>query len=173
MPTEADLLARASELRRNPTEWEIRVWRHLSNSQTGYNLRRQHVIFPYICDFLCPAKALVVEIDGNTHDPISDHRRDEMPLSKGFATIRFTNLDVRDHLDGVIGGIVAALEQRRDRWPRIPHPNPVSGKRCPASFRSCRGHDRPETPEGEGLEGGKPLPFGGRLGGGGRGRCRP
>ncbi|MGE3690173.1 MAG: Rossmann fold domain-containing protein [Novosphingobium sp.] len=32
-----------------------------------------------------------------------------------------------------------------------PHPNPVSGKQSPGLFRSCRGHDRPETPEGEGL----------------------
>jgi diaminohydroxyphosphoribosylaminopyrimidine deaminase/5-amino-6-(5-phosphoribosylamino)uracil reductase len=33
----------------------------------------------------------------------------------------------------------------------LPHPNPVAGKRCPASFRSGRGPDRPATPEGEGL----------------------
>ncbi|SBV34472.1 protein of unknown function [uncultured Sphingopyxis sp.] len=32
-----------------------------------------------------------------------------------------------------------------------PHPNPVSGKPSPGRFRSCRGHDRPDTPEGEGL----------------------
>ncbi|WP_343051049.1 UDP-N-acetylmuramoyl-L-alanine--D-glutamate ligase [Sphingomonas jinjuensis] len=34
---------------------------------------------------------------------------------------------------------------------RGPHPNPVLGEAAPSSFRSMRGIDRPETPEGEGL----------------------
>ena len=33
-----------------------------------------------------------------------------------------------------------------------PHPNPVRGETAPGSFRSIRGIDRPQTPEGEGLE---------------------
>ncbi|HET8613744.1 MAG TPA: excinuclease ABC subunit UvrA, partial [Sphingomonas sp.] len=45
-----------------------------------------------------------------------------------------------------------------------PHPNPVSGETAPGSFRSIRGIDRPETPEGEGLRKGGikalALPFG-------------
>ena len=132
MLTEAELLARAKELRRNPTEWEIRVWRHLSNSQTGWKFRRQHVIFPYICDFFCPAKGLILEIDGDTHDSMADTQRDAVLLSNGFATVRYSNRDVRDHLEGVIGGVIDALNRRPDRWPDRPHPNP--------------------SPEGEGLK---------------------
>ncbi|WP_346344677.1 endonuclease domain-containing protein [Sphingomonas sp. dw_22] len=151
MVTERDLLERAKEMRRNPTELEVRVWRHLSNSQLGYKFRRQAVIFPYICDFFCPAKGLVVEIDGDTHDLPNDAHRDAQLARRGFATVRFTNHEVWDNLDGVMASIVDAVRNRPDRWSGMPHPNPVAGKRCPASFRSCRGHDRPATPEGEGL----------------------
>ncbi|WP_375394220.1 endonuclease domain-containing protein [uncultured Sphingomonas sp.] len=131
MVTEAELLACARELRRNPTEWEIRIWRCISNSQAGHKFRRQHVIFPYICDFFCPSKGLVVEIDGDTHDPVSDKRRDARLATKGFATIRFSNLEVRENLEGVFATLQTALQSRPDRWQRVPHPNP--------------------SPEGEGL----------------------
>jgi hypothetical protein len=33
-----------------------------------------------------------------------------------------------------------------------PHPNPVPGEQSPGLFRLCRGHNRPGTPEGEGLK---------------------
>jgi very-short-patch-repair endonuclease len=129
--TEKELLERAREMRRNPTEWEVRVWRHLSNSQLGHKFRRQSVIFPYICDFFCPEKGLIAEIDGDTHDPVYDGNRDKRLVGKGFAVLRFTNLDVRDTLEGVLSTIVDALRRRPDRWSGLPHPNP--------------------SPEGEGL----------------------
>ncbi|HVI98345.1 MAG TPA: endonuclease domain-containing protein [Sphingomonas sp.] len=130
--TEPELLKRAREMRRNPTEWEIRVWRYLSNRQLDHKFRRQTVIFPYICDFFCPAKGLAVEIDGDTHDPTYDDRRDGRMAAKGFVTLRFTNLEVRENLEGIIETIRATLAARPDRWTRLPHPNP--------------------SPEGEGLE---------------------
>jgi very-short-patch-repair endonuclease len=111
-------------MRRNPTEWEVRVWRHLSNSQLGHKFRRQAVIFPYICDFFCPAKGLIVEIDGDTHDPPYDARRDARIAAKGFRTLRFTNLEVRDNLEGVVTTIATALERQPDRWSGPP-PNPT------------------------------------------------
>ncbi len=133
-------------MRRNPTELEVRVWRHLSNSRLGHKFRRQHVIFPYICDFFCPSKALVVEIDGDTHDAPYDARRDVRLATKGFATVRFTNHEVWDNLDGVIASIASVLAERPDRWSGMPHPNP--------------------SPEGEGLAKPqpKPLPFRGGVG---------
>ena len=132
MVTERELLERARAMRRNPTEWEIRVWRHLSNSQLGYKFRRQAVIFPYICDFFCPPKGLIVEIDGDTHDPEYDGRRDARLQERGFATCRFTNIDVRNNIEGVVTAIANSLQRRPDRWFGVPHPNP--------------------SPEGEGLD---------------------
>ena len=132
MVTQAELYARAKEMRRNPTELEKRLWRHLSNTQLDFKFRRQQLIFPYICDFFCPAKGLVIEVDGDTHDPARDERRDACLLSQGFFTLRFSNHDVLDNIDGVLAAIVEALKGRPDRWSVMPHPNP--------------------SPEGEGLK---------------------
>ena len=146
MVTEKELLERAREMRRNPTALEVRVWRRLSNSQLGHKFRRQHVIPPYICDFFCPAKGLVVEVDGDTHDPVYDGRRDRRLTHKVFGVVRFTNFEVHDNLDGVAPTILAALRERSDRWSGAPHPTP--------------------SPEGEGLAKPqpKPLPFRGGVG---------
>ena len=147
MVTERELLERARELRRNPTEWEVRIWRHLSNSQLASKFRRQHVIYPYICDFFCPSKGLIVELDANTYNVIQDNRRDARMARRGFATLRFTNADVRENIEGVVTAISTALQQRPDRWSGQPHPNP--------------------SPEGEGLQtraDSKPLPFRGGVG---------
>jgi very-short-patch-repair endonuclease len=123
--TEAELKKRARELRNNPTEWEIWLWRHISNSQlAAYKFRRQHVIYPYICDFFCPSKGLVVEIDGDTHDAAYDARRDVNLAKKGFETIRVTNFEVRENIDGVLMVIEARLRARAARWHGGPHPNP-------------------------------------------------
>ena len=93
MTSEKELLDRAREMRRNPGEWEKRLWRHLSNSQTGYKFRRQAVMGPFICDFFCPAKGLIVEVDGDTHDPVADARRDRLLLERGFVTpVSYTHL---------------------------------------------------------------------------------
>ncbi|MDG5488728.1 endonuclease domain-containing protein [Sphingomonas sp. BGYR3] len=141
-----DLRNRAREMRLNPTEWEKRLWRRLSNSQTGHKFRRQAVIAPFICDFFCPAKALIVEIDGDTHDPAADARRDQMLAGQGYRTMRFTNADVRDNIEGVLQTIVTTLARTPDRWPGHPHPD--------------------SSPEGEGptVPQAKPLPFRGGVG---------
>jgi very-short-patch-repair endonuclease len=132
MVSEIDLLARAAQMRRNPTEWEKRLWRELSGTKIGYKFRRQHVIPPYIVDFFCPAKGLVVEVDGDTHDPVMDAARDHALANEGFQSLRFSNLDIRDNMEGVLLTILAALKERADRWSGRPHPNP--------------------SPEGEGLK---------------------
>jgi very-short-patch-repair endonuclease len=122
----------AQDMRREPTEPEIRLWRALSRSQLGsYKFRRQSVIGPFIADFLCPQKALIVEVDGETHDLDTDRRRDAALGRMGFTVLHVTNLDVMRNLDGVRQAILGALEQALDRWER-PHPNP--------------------SPEGEGLK---------------------
>ncbi|WP_422057789.1 DUF559 domain-containing protein [Sphingomonas sp.] len=47
MATETELSAFARQNRRNPTEYEKRLWRHVSNRQLGgYKFRRQHKFAP-------------------------------------------------------------------------------------------------------------------------------
>jgi very-short-patch-repair endonuclease len=128
----AKLHRRAAEMRRNPTEPEKRLWRHLSNGQLGgHKFRRQSVIGWFIADFLCPQRALIVEVDGDTHDEAKDRLRDDELGRRGFRVVRVTNDDVMTNMDGVLTLIAAALAAAPGRWNK-PHPNPF--------------------PEGEGLE---------------------
>lgn len=78
-----------------------------------------------------PAKAFIVEVDGETHNVDTDHRRDAALHLRGFTVMHVTNVDVMRNLDGVCLAIRDALKQAADRWDR-PHPNP--------------------SPEGEGFE---------------------
>jgi len=122
---------RAANMRRNPTEPEKRLWRQLSNGQLGgFKFRRQSVIGWFIADFLCPQRALIVEVDGDTHDGAKDRLRDEVLAQDGFRVVRVTNLDVMANMEGVLQTILGALTAASARWER-PHPNP--------------------SPEGEGL----------------------
>ena len=127
----AQLAVFAHEMRRDPTEPEKRLWAKLSRSQLGgYKFRRQSVIGPFIADFLCPRKALIVEVDGDTHRAESDEARDKALGAMGYRIIRIPNHDVMQNIEGVCAAILGALEQAPDRW-ASPHPNP--------------------SPEGEGL----------------------
>jgi very-short-patch-repair endonuclease len=133
----AELHRRAAEMRRNPTEPEKRLWRNLSNSQLGgHKFRRQSVIGCFIADFLCAQRALIVEVDRDTHDEGKDRLRDDVLARRGFRVIRVTNDDVMSYMDGVMQHILVVLDETPDRWNR-PHPNP--------------------SPEGEGLESDAPL----------------
>ena len=125
----AELHRRAAEMRRNPTEPEKRLWRHLSGSQLGgFKFRRQQVIGYFIADFVCPLAKLIVEVDGDTHDEAEDRLRDDILAGHGFRVIRVTNADAMQNMGGVLTFISEALRQAER-----PHPNP--------------------SPEGEGLEG--------------------
>ena len=49
------------------------MWSVLRAKQLcGLKFRRQHPIEPWIADFACPQKMLVVEIDGGYHDNVVD-----------------------------------------------------------------------------------------------------
>ena len=128
----AELRARARHMRNNPTEPEKRLWRHLSNGQLhGAKFRRQQVIGWHIADFLCAGKALIVEVDGITHEYETDRRRDAILSRLGYRVVHIANEEVMRNMDGVLTTIAASLADTPERWP-APHPNP--------------------SPEGEGLE---------------------
>lgn len=116
----AELHRHAAEMRRNPTEPERRLWRHLSASQLeGCKFRRQSVIDASIADFYCPSANLIVEVDGDTHDAIKDHLRDDRLGEKGLRVVRVSNHDVMTNIEGVLLMISEALRQADG-----PHPNP-------------------------------------------------
>jgi very-short-patch-repair endonuclease len=93
--------------------------------------RRQHVIAPYIVDFVSPERWLIVEADGSQHaESISDRRRDAYLKRLGFRVLRFWNNDVLENAGGVFEMIYAELH--------TPHP-PAASQRVPPSPRTGEG----------------------------------
>ena len=111
-------------MRNDPTEPEKRLWVILSRSQLGgFKFRRQVVIGTAIADFLCAQKALVVEVDGDTHtDPSQDERRTFGLEAMGYQVVRVTNEEVMRNLDGVATMLLTTLQALPDR--RVPRSNP-------------------------------------------------
>jgi very-short-patch-repair endonuclease len=65
MASSQNLRNRARNLRRQQTDVESKLWMRLRDRQLcGAKFRRQHPIGPYIVDFCCPDRELIVELDG-------------------------------------------------------------------------------------------------------------
>lgn len=88
-------------------EW---LWRALCGSQLGVRFRRQDPIGPYIADFSCRERRLIVETDGETHqDPGKDRVRDRWFRDHGWFVLRFYDTDVLNHMGETIDLIDQAL----------------------------------------------------------------
>jgi very-short-patch-repair endonuclease len=111
VPTRQDLLARAKWMRANPTEAEKRLWSMLRNKRfTGFKFKRQMVIAPYIVDFVCLERRLILEADGSQHaESDYDARRDAFLRAEGFVLLRFWNNDILRNTSAVFDAIHAAL----------------------------------------------------------------
>ena len=100
-----ELQERARELRRNMTPAEKILWEKLRHNRlNGLQFRRQQIINPFIVDFYCHAKALVVEVDGDIHDLQQDYDtvRSRYLIAHGFRMLRVTNDDVIHNLLSVV-----------------------------------------------------------------------
>jgi very-short-patch-repair endonuclease len=66
---------------------------------------------PFIADFVCREKNLIVEVDGGQHsDNASDKRRDSYLSDEGYRVLRFWNNDVLTNREGVLLTILDALQ---------------------------------------------------------------
>jgi adenine-specific DNA-methyltransferase len=95
---------KARTLRKNPTDAERFLWRHLRLRQIGgYKFRRQQPLGRYIVDFVCLEKRLVVEIDGGQHSEQAayDHKRSVWLEAQGFRILRFWDHEVLKHIEAV------------------------------------------------------------------------
>jgi adenine-specific DNA-methyltransferase len=102
----------ARTLRRNQTAAEKRLWRHLRNrGLAGHKFRRQYPIGPYIADFVCLEKYLVVEADGGQHveRAAEDERRTGFIEAQSFKVLRFWNHDVLRETEAVLKVILNEL----------------------------------------------------------------
>ncbi|RYE14777.1 MAG: DUF559 domain-containing protein, partial [Sphingobacteriaceae bacterium] len=109
------LKVNSRENRQNQTEAESLLWQHLRNNQTGYKIRRQHAVGSYIADFICLKKALIIEVDGDYHQEITeqDELRTQVLNELGFEVIRFTN----DEVTADINKVVKAIKNKLDNQP--------------------------------------------------------
>jgi len=68
---------------------------------------------PYVLDFYCVEKRLVVEADGSQHVTPeglqSDAKRTYYLERRGLRVLRFTNLEILRERDGVLAAILEAL----------------------------------------------------------------
>jgi very-short-patch-repair endonuclease len=95
-------------LRKNQTEVEQLLWKHLRNRQLlGHKFRRQFPIEPYIADFVCLKLKLIIELDGGQHaDQIYfDNQHSLFLWKRGFKVMRFWNNEVCENTEGVLEAI--------------------------------------------------------------------
>ena len=112
--TDERIRERARELRRESTPCEELLWVRLRDRQVeGVKFRRQVPLGPFIADFCCVERRLIVEVDGSVHtesDVIArDRERDDDLRGLGFRILRVTNEEVERNLDGVLALIRAEL----------------------------------------------------------------
>jgi len=101
------------------TDSERKLWQHLRGGLLdGLKFRRQHPIPPYIADFCCIEKKLIVELDGSQHNPAIDAVRRRVLQAQGWRIIRFWDNDVLLATEAVVEAILNTAVQP------YPHPNP-------------------------------------------------
>jgi very-short-patch-repair endonuclease len=97
-------LRRRRDLRARSTKAESLLWQVLRSRRLGgLKFRRQHSIGPFIVDFACLEKRVVVELDGDYHDAIfeKDQHRQGWLENDGWQVLRFRNDDVLDNVEAV------------------------------------------------------------------------
>ncbi len=102
----------AQRLRREQTPFERKLWPGLKQLKASHGLhfRRQAPIGPYIADFVCFTKKLVVELDGETHVGETciahDAKRDVFLHQQGFRVLRFPNRIVVTDVASVVDTVL-------------------------------------------------------------------
>ena len=102
------------QLRKGMTPAENILWTRLrAKNIRGLKFRRQHGIGPYITDFYCPEKKLVIEVDGDVHafdeQKKKDSGREDYFESLGLEIIRYTNNDIMHNIEGVLEDLFGRL----------------------------------------------------------------
>ncbi|MGH8447220.1 MAG: endonuclease domain-containing protein, partial [Solimonas sp.] len=81
----------AKGLRGKLTDAEQKLWYQLrAHRFLGLKFKRQKPVGPYIVDFACPERGLVIELDGGQHAErkAQDDRRSAYLAERGFTVLR-------------------------------------------------------------------------------------
>jgi len=138
----------ARKLRKSSTDAERRLWYRLRGARLdGCKFRRQHPIGPFVADFACIERRLVVELDGGQHIELArrDAARSEYLRLRGWRVVRFWDNETLDDTDAVVECILESLVEplhpdplpaMRGEWDGMagsavepPHPDPLPAMR--------------------------------------------
>jgi len=109
-------ITKARTLRKNSTDAERLLWKHLRMRQLGaYKFRRQQPIGAFIVDFVCQKAKLIIELDGGQHtgQVEYDEKRSAWLQDHGYRILRFWNHDVLKMPDVVMSKILEQIEAER------------------------------------------------------------
>ena len=105
-------LNNARNLRKNPTEAEQALWKHLRMRKvSGHKFRRQQPIGYYIVDFVSFERRLIIELDGGQHSQqvAYDSKRTAWLEAQGYLVLRFWNNQVLGDVEAVKAVIFTVL----------------------------------------------------------------
>lgn len=122
---------RARELRQPANPAEHAMWAMLkARGLGGFKFTRHVPIGPYIADFVCRERGVVIEVDGSGHlqRASADRGRDEYLMREGYAVFRVPVRSVLEDCRAVCDAVLAVLEGRIEDFVesrhKIPHPCP-------------------------------------------------
>jgi len=114
-PQRKKTLDRARLLRKTQmTNAEQLLWNEIrAHRFGGLKFRRQVPLGPYIADFLCVEKKLIIELDGKSHEGKKsyDERRTKYLEECDLRVLRFTNDDVEGDMEGVLQRIAEVVSE--------------------------------------------------------------
>jgi very-short-patch-repair endonuclease len=123
----------ARQLRRRSTDAERLLWAHLRDRRlSNHKFRRQHPVGPYVVDFVCKERHLIIELDGGQHysqQKCYDQRRDAWLAQEGYRVLRFPDNVLLKQLNTVLEVVWKVLQNE----PMMPGPKTQS-------------HDHPDSP---------------------------
>ena len=99
------LLDHAKRLRHEMTDAEQRLWYYLrAHRFLGLKFKRQKPIGPYIVDFICTERWLVIELDDGQHQLQTeyDQQRERYLETRGYRVLRFWNHQVLAETEAVL-----------------------------------------------------------------------
>ncbi len=104
----------ARRLRKNSTLSEILLWKVIKGREIkGYEFHRQVPIDKYIVDFYCHELMLAIEVDGISHIDRykADFKREKRLEGLGVSFLRFSDVDIKKNLEGVVQAIEIWIEK--------------------------------------------------------------
>jgi very-short-patch-repair endonuclease len=121
--TTPKIFGHAKQLRRNMTEAEAKLWKHLRAHHMGdVHFRKQHAIGNYIVDFCAPRRKLIIELDGSQHMEQEEYDKERTAFleSKGYRVLRFWNNAVMNDIDSVLTVIFSTLNEQNPTNAKLP-----------------------------------------------------